>query len=176
MPDSDERIYEALYRSCYQPIARHIKRNSGTEADARDIFQDGVIVIWSKRGQGTLKLTASICTFLYAICRNLWRKKLEHEGKLQKVELQGDEQFPDDGESTEENERELTRRQQIVQECLSGLSEKCRTILKFFYFDRLSMGDIAIKMGFANEDVAKKTKYDCIQKLRRCVEEKYAQE
>ena len=60
--------------------------NSGTEDEARDIYQDALIVFWEKARKGDLVLTSKISTFIYSICLNLWRKELERKSRLSSEE------------------------------------------------------------------------------------------
>jgi DNA-directed RNA polymerase specialized sigma24 family protein len=62
---------------------------------------------------------------------------------------------------------------QVIQQCLKSLSETCRKILTLYYFDQLSMVDLAKEMGFANADTAKTKKYKCKNELDRLVKMQY---
>ena len=63
------------------------------------------------------------------------------------------------GDSPEEELREM------VEKLLGQVSERCREILKLYYFDNLSMVEIAERAGFDNENSAKTQKYKCMQRL-----------
>ncbi len=45
----------------------------------------------------------------------------------------------------------------------------------FYYFDGLSMQDIADKLGFANTNTAKTKKYKCKKKLDELVKSRYTE-
>ena len=69
----------------------------------------------------------------------------------------------------EENERA-----NLINNCLNELGDTCKRILYYFYYDELSMEDIAEKMGFANADTAKTKKYKCKKELDKLVKSKYS--
>ena len=48
------------------------RKNSGSEEDARDLFQEGLVVIFEKVSSGDLKLSSAFRTYFYAVCRNKW--------------------------------------------------------------------------------------------------------
>ena len=43
-------------------------------------------------------------------------------------------------------------REKIIAQCIEQLGETCKKVLMYYYFDELSMQDIADKLGFANTD------------------------
>lgn len=159
----NEKALEFLYKKHYRMIVKMIMRNSGTEDEAKDIFQDALIVFWEKVKSDKLVMTSKISTFLYSICQNLWRKELDRKGR-------------NSGEMIEKPtmiEWEKKERIEIIQKCLNSLGETCRRILMLYYFDKISMTDLAKEMGFANADTAKTKKYKCKLELDRMIKTTY---
>ena len=72
----DPAAVNQLYKRHFPGIVKMVTSNSGSEEDAQDLFQDAVMVIFEKARSNKLSLTSSLYTYLYAICRNLWLKKL----------------------------------------------------------------------------------------------------
>ena len=144
-------------------MARAIKSNSGTEEEAKDIYQEALIVFWQKVASGELVLTSKISTYLYSVCINLWRKELDRKSRTL--------------DSSEEMYEEINidRKEQIkiIREAVNRLGRTCRDILSYHYFDGLSMIDIAKKMGYANPETAKTKKYKCKKRLDNFIKSKY---
>ncbi|MFM8832834.1 MAG: RNA polymerase sigma factor, partial [Cytophagales bacterium] len=65
--------------------------------------------------------------------------------------------------------------EKIMAKCLEQLGETCRKVLTYYYFDEMSMQEIADKLGFANTDTAKTKKYKCKQKLDELVKAQYSE-
>ena len=147
----NEKAIEFLYKKHYRMIVKMIMKNSGTEDEAKDIFQDALIVFWEKVKSNKLVLTSKISTFLYSICQNLWRKELDRKARNSGEMIEQPTQI----------EWEKQERVQVIQQCLQSLGETCRRILMLYYFDKMSMTDLAKEMGFANADTAKTKKYKC---------------
>jgi RNA polymerase sigma factor (sigma-70 family) len=162
----DERALEELYTKYYRMMTKLVISNSGTEDEAKDIYQEALVVFWQKAVSGKLVLTSKISTYVYSICQNLWRKELDRKRRLTNEEKDGVEYSNYDQEE----------RARIIQECINDLGETCRNVLMFYYFDGLSMQDIADKLGFANTNTAKTKKYKCKKKLDELVKSRYSEE
>jgi RNA polymerase sigma factor (sigma-70 family) len=161
----DEKALEVIYQKYYRMMTKLVINNSGTEDEARDIYQDALIVFWQKATSGNLVLTSKISTYIYSICQNLWRKELERKKKLSN----------EDKDSSVTMDQESEEREKIVAMCLDQLGDTCKKVLMYYYFDDMSMQDIADKMGFANTDTAKTKKYKCKQKLDELVKAQYTE-
>ncbi len=159
----DEKVLEYLYKKYFKMMSNIVMKNNGTEDEAKDIFQDALIVFWQKVTSDSFVLTSRVSTFLYSVCNNLWLKELNRKSRF----------------STEENERaeviDYDRQERIdaINLCLSKLGDTCKSLLSYYYFDELSMVDIAEKMGFANADSVKSKKYKCKQELDKLVKMKF---
>jgi RNA polymerase sigma factor (sigma-70 family) len=161
----DERALDYLYKKNYKMMVNLIVKNNGSEDEAKDIYQDALIVFWQKTTSGELVMTSKISTYIYSVCQNLWRKELERKSRYSIEEA-------DRGESVDLVEKD--ERIKIVHQCLGQLGDSCRKILSYYYFDELSMNDIAEKMGFANADTAKTKKYKCKQELDKLIKSKFS--
>ena len=161
----DERALDHLYRKHYRMMARLITRNSGTEEEAKDIFQDALIIFWEKARTGKFELSSKISTFIYSVCQNLWHKELTR--KQRHVAQEHD--VADIAPESDHQERIA-----IVDRCMQQLKPDCRQILMYYYFDQLPMTEIAQKMEFANADSAKTKKYKCKQELDRLIKSQFS--
>ncbi len=159
----DEKILDFLYKKNYKMMVNLIIKNNGTEEEAKDIYQESLIVLWQKINNPEFVLTSKISTYLYSVCMNLWRKELDRKGKLSY----------DSVETGEIMDFDKQERMRIVNKCIDELGETCKKILMYYYFDNLSMNDIAEKLGFANADTAKTRKYKCKQELDKKIKSQY---
>ena len=75
---ADKAQVERLYDQCLPGIIRYIKMNKGSEEDAKDIFQDAVVVLYKKLKDMDIILTTSLQSYLLAISRNLWLTTLRN--------------------------------------------------------------------------------------------------
>ncbi len=161
----DEKALEFLYKKYYRMMTKLVISNSGTEDEARDVYQDALIVFWQKATSGNLVLTSKMSTFIYSICQNLWRKELDRKKRLSNEEK----------DSPVTLDTETAEREKIIAKCIDQLGDTCKKVLMYYYFEEMSMQDIADKLGFANTDTAKTKKYKCKKKLDELVKTQYSE-
>ena len=160
----EEKVLDYLYKKYYRMMVKIVVTNNGTEDEAKDVYQEALIVFWQKASSGNLVLTSKISTYLYSICLNQWRKELDRKTRLSHEEKDGEDyQRLEDEQSYE-----------IVIESISELGDPCKSILMYYYFDGLSMSDIAERMNFANTDTAKTKKYKCKKRLDTLIKKRYS--
>lgn len=156
------QILEHLYEKILPKISKYICKNSGTEDDAFDIFQDGVIIFYKYLITGRYREEFEISGFLYTVCKNLWINKVKHDKMVIRIEQNQD--TPDDYDNildfiiTKEREEEVRR-------LLLKLGETCRLLLEYVFFYQLSTKEICEKMGFSSADTLKTKKYKCKKRL-----------
>lgn len=159
----DERSLDYLYEKYYGMMTKLVMRNSGTEDEAKDVYQDALIVFWQKVKNDQLVLTSKISTYIYSICQNLWRKELDRKKRLSNEESDGSQIMDFDKKE----------RIEIINKSVQQLGDTCRKVLSYYYFDNMSMTEIAEKLGFANADTAKTKKYKCKKELDNMIKSRY---
>ena len=145
-------------------MTRIVLSNNGTEEEAKDVYQEALLALWQKAARGELVLTSKTSTYLYSICLNQWRKELDRKSRLSSEEIDGEDY----------QQHEAKERLKIVKDCIEQLGDVCKSVLTYYYFDGLSMQDIAKKMKFANTDTAKTKKYKCKKKLDSLIKTRYS--
>lgn len=164
MSRGDESALDYLYRKHYRMMTGVIIKNNGTEQEAKDIYQDALIVLWQKAVSHQLVLTAKISTYLYSVCLNLWRKELDRKSRLVYEEKETGSSFEDDSQE----------KSAIIHQCIAQLGDTYKKLLTYYYFDDMSMQDIAGKLGFANIDTVKTKKYKCKKRLDSLIKTRYS--
>lgn len=161
----DDRALAYLYKLHFPMISHFILSNSGTDDEAKDIYQEGVIVFYEKVKADTLELTCQIKTYLYSVCRRLWLKRLAEKGRFAN-KVNDPENYltlEDDIPQQEENEKRFG----VMDEALNQLGEPCKTLLEDYYIRMQNMQDITDRFGYTNTDTAKNQKYKCLQRLKK---------
>jgi len=77
LAQNDRLAIETLYRQHYKMVQALIINNQGTIDDARDIFQETMIVLYEKAKSGNFELNCQIKTYVYSVSRRLWLKRLQ---------------------------------------------------------------------------------------------------
>jgi len=162
---NDKKAVETIYRENYSTIQSFIVKNNGYPDDARDIFQEAMIVLYEKVCTGSFELTCQIKTYLYSVCRRLWLKRLQQM-----------QRYNSSAESIEEVvsvEEELNVHEKrntdliVMESALGKIGEPCKSLLEAYYLQKKSMPEIAEFFGYTNADNAKTQKYKCLVRLKK---------
>lgn len=156
-----------IYAHHYNLIKQFILKNSGTPEAAADIFQDGLIILFNKSKDAKFRLSAALSTYLYAVCRNLWRQRLRVKNK--EVDLEDVAPFVADEQESNLESIIRTERSDLIADLLEQMGGDCKKMLLYFYFDRLSIKEIMDKMNISGVAVAKNKKSNCMKRLRKLV-------
>ena len=162
---SDRKAIETIYRENYNMIQSLIVNNNGSADDARDIFQEAMIVLYEKVRSGSFELNCLIKTYVYSVSRRLWLKRLQQMNHYSPVADNLQETIPVE-EEIEENER-INYEFQAMDRAISSLGEPCKSLLEAYYLDRRNMLEIAQSFGYTNADNAKNQKYKCLMRLKK---------
>jgi len=163
----DSRIISKMYKLFFPSVAYMITNNSGTQEEARDIFQEAVMVLYDKITHQNFELNCKLNTFLYAVSRRLWLKQLSRRGHTSNTTDISDFEDILKVEDDIQQHQELENKFEQMEEAMNQLGEPCKTLLQDFYICNLSMQDITEKFGYTNSDNAKTQKYKCLQRLKK---------
>ena len=162
---SDRKAIETIYRENYNMIQSLIINNNGSADDARDIFQEAMIVLYEKVRSGTFELNCLIKTYVYSVSRRLWLKRLQQMNYYSPVTDNLQETVPVE-EELEENER-INTEFQAMDKAINSLGEPCKSLLEAYYLEKKNMQEIALSFGYTNADNAKNQKYKCLMRLKK---------
>jgi len=148
-----EKAFRYLYR-LYPKIERMVLSYGGQKADALDVFQEALIVVYTNLKKEEFRLTCSFYTYLYAVSRYLW-KDANKRKEPPATEIA-------DWEEVLDQEQQF----QLAEKAFASLGERCRDLLTLFYQEGLPFKKIATRLGFASDKVAKNQKYKCLSKAK----------
>lgn len=160
---NDAKILDHFYKENFLLIRHLVITNSGSEDDAKDIFQEAMVILFRKLKTQNIVFTSSLSTYLYSIARLIWLKELHRKSKhhvdftdtLDEYIIQ-DLELPD---IIERNERYKLYREKFEQ-----LSEDCKTILRMF-LNNIPIREITLSMGYSSEQHTKNRRYRCKKTL-----------
>lgn len=162
---SDKKAVETIYKDNFNTIQALILNNNGSSDDARDIFQESIIVLYEKAKSGSFELNCQIKTFLYSVSRRLWLKRLQQQNRFSSP---GDSMEPvvPVEEDLEEHERRNAEFD-MMEKAISHLGEPCKSLIEAYYLQKQNMQAIAANFGYTNADNAKNQKYKCLMRLKK---------
>ncbi len=162
---SDKKAVETIYRENFNMIQSLIINNSGSADDAKDIFQEAMIVLYEKVRSGTFELNCQIRTYVYSVCRRLWLKRLQQPTRYSPeiADIESTVPVEDEIEDHEKRNAEF----EMMDKAIDSLGEPCRSLLEAYYLQKKSMQEIAAGFGYTNADNAKTQKYKCLMRLKK---------
>ena len=164
--NSQDFLVKSLYK-CRKDIYAWVKSNSGSRQDAEDVLQESILIYLKLWETGRLYNTENPKSLLLVISKRYWlgliRKRKNTYISLESIDLTDD--LISDIDSAIDNENKM----KASELALNQLGEKCRALLKLFYYDKLNLTEIAGKLGFRNEHVARSMKFKCLEKARHLV-------
>jgi RNA polymerase sigma factor (sigma-70 family) len=142
------------------------KMNGSTD-DAYDVFQDSMTILYEKAKTNNLHLTCQLSTYLTAIARHMWLKKLSKR-KQQSFSVLYDNMDEDVAVDDDLSKFfEFEQHANKLTQSLTQLGEPCKSLIESFYMHDKSMQDIVEIYQYTNTDNAKTQKYKCLNRLRK---------
>ncbi len=157
----NQEALRELYKG-FPSVDQFIRQHGGTKEDARDIFQESLLIFYRNAQKEDFTLSCAASTYLFSIAKYLWKDQLRKNnrtGSFNQVEIAADS--PD---FTEEDAQH-----KAMDEVLSQLGEKCNEILTLFYYQKKTMEEIAQALDYKNVDTAKVQKYKCLERAKSMV-------
>lgn len=153
-----------LYQEVFPMLARFVNKRGGSLDQAKDIFHDALVIWYEKSEGGNDDFVSSDKAYIYGIGRHLWFRDFTVDNKLKG--------FDDSMENDFVDSTELQPSNSGLMALLEKSGKKCMDLLKSFYYDKLSMSQLAAGFGFRSERSATVQKYKCLEKVRDTVKEK----
>ena len=166
-PQQREKNFEHLYEEIFPVVADIVSKQGGSFHDAKDIFQDALIIFYEKNVSGELNVRLSDEAYIVGIAKHLWNKKFKSKHRLLSLDsLEKEITLPQDY-----FEIETTKTNRLLR-LLEVAGKKCIELLRSIYYDKLSMNEVSQVHGFSNAHSASVQKYKCIEKIKVIVEQK----
>lgn len=159
--ENNTRVIQDLNNECFPMVERMVINSGGDHEQAKDVYQEGWIIIWKKLSIGELELTCKFSTFIYAICKRLWLQ--EKKKKFSRMS-----QIPAAIDIVEESEpvffKDDDRARKLMRKHFNELSKDCQRIL-IMHFNETPIEEIQKIMNYQNTHYTMDRKYRCKKSL-----------
>ncbi|MBB6502604.1 RNA polymerase sigma factor [Pedobacter cryoconitis] len=163
-PNDREALLMSLYQDAFPLVASHVKKMGGSFDEAKDIFQDALIIYYEKVQHTGKTLQCTEKAYLFGIAKFLWNKRYKVTSKQFSLDLNNDL----DAVDSVYEEISLSRLIHLLQTA----GQKCMQLLSAFYYERLNMESLAERFGFSGPRSATVQKFKCLEKIKETVKEK----
>jgi DNA-directed RNA polymerase specialized sigma24 family protein len=159
------KLFEDLYREAFPKVAAFVSSRSGSFQDAKDIFQDSLVIFYEKVTHEQFEIHLSEAAYVTGIAKHLWLRKFKREaGHVSLEDAECAITIPEDYNPAFETGKLMS--------FLERTGKKCMELLKAFYYDRQSMEEITHGFGYRTSHSATVQKFKCLEKMRETVKEK----
>ena len=158
-PVARERFFMGLYEAAFPAVGKFVSSRGGTFQDAKDIFQDALVIFYEKTQEGNLSVEVSDEAYVLGIAKHLWVRKFNHD----KSTVSLDEAFalPDNYFPTVESGKLVS--------FLARAGRRCMELLQAFYYEKRSADQIRDTFGYGSAHSATVQKFKCLEKIRDMV-------
>jgi len=166
----DKNIIYEFYENEFSKVAFMILTNNGSIEDAKDIFQDALVILMDKFTWGKLDLSGcKLGTYVYSISRNLWFEQLRKRKK--ENEFADIEKYTSVSISVDYYEEEPDL-YELVSKAIESLGDPCKELLELYYFENHPWETVASLMGYSTAASARNQKYKCLERIREQINRK----
>jgi len=158
-----------FYNNLYDKINNYIQKNSGSKEEADDVFQESLIALDKLAKQDKLPEQINLDAYFFTICKNTWFKELKKKKRTTNLEIHHKNISEEHTEETKLLQRE---RNELLDQLILKLGDKCYQVLRYFYYEKRKMKEIAMSLSLTNEQAAKDKKASCMKNLRTLIKDK----
>jgi RNA polymerase sigma factor (sigma-70 family) len=155
----DNEALEYLYGSLLPKVKKHICNNSGSLEDAYDVFQDSVMAMYSLIIASKFDNEKyTVHGFLFTMCKHRWINLVKKRASTQHREQNVEKEILD---SSALDHIINVEKKTAMDQLFNSLGDKCTEILTMFYYYKMSIKEIAEKLGGMSEDAVKVKSHRC---------------
>ncbi|HEY5823212.1 MAG TPA: sigma-70 family RNA polymerase sigma factor [Cyclobacteriaceae bacterium] len=166
-PQEREKVFGHLYEEVFPVVTALVHKQGGSLQDAKDIFQDALVIFYEKSVSGTLSIHLSDEAYLVGIVKHLWIRKFKADLKFISLDhFEKEITLPEDVNHSSNNR---------LLHLLEVTGKKCLELLKSIYYDKQSMDEVSKTFGFSGAHSVSAQKYKCIEKIKDTVKQKSLQ-
>ena len=158
--------YKAIYTSCFPMVRSMVQKNAGNMDDARDIFQESILVLFQNSSKEKFQLNVGTCTYMYSIARNKWLKHIRDHRRM--VGLDDSHDVNDEKPLYEDDEQK--QKQRLLIKHIANLGERCQLIIKYF-FEGMPGEQAAKELEFSSYEYYRVAKNRCIENLKKLMQQ-----
>lgn len=167
--EAREQRLLSLYQDAFPLVARYISRMGGSFEEAKDLFQDALVIYYEKTQRGDVALRHTEKSYLFGIARFLWNKRYQENNNRISLDQFGAD-FEESLNLSDSGYEEVSAPRLL--RLLQTAGQKCMELLSAFYYERMDMKEMAERFGFSSPRSATVQKFKCLEKVKETVKEK----
>ena len=169
----NNQAFGTLYKNYFALVSRFVTTNNGTNHDAEDIFQDTMMALVAKLRNDDFVLEASVKTYIMAIAKNLWFKKLRDNKRETEFTDTHDNKFYEEISLAIEEEKSYWDK---LQNYIHKISAHCKGLIHNMFFKNKPIEQIRQDYGYSTIHNAQNQKHKCVEQIRKVKEQEEKKE
>jgi|DewCreStandDraft_4_1066084.scaffolds.fasta_scaffold92582_2 RNA polymerase sigma factor (sigma-70 family) len=157
----DYTVLSHIYERNYRIIENLVLSNGGTKDEAADVFQESMLIVYNKIRDNQLTLTAYFDTYLYGVCKLVWKALLRKKNSYIPAEQVSERVMSDEDVQWNMVQNE---KHQLVWHYFSKLTADCQKVIRLF-FEGKSIREITEIMHYSSEQHTKNRRLRCKERL-----------
>lgn len=163
-PKKRAQAIQHLYTHDFPKIRTFICKNSGTESDAEDAFQEGLVIFYENVCRGKFNGNSKVETYLFAVCKNIWLQELRKQHRGGDLS-DGLELIVNPDDSVDLNDL-------LLAQVFDELKEDCQKVLIEYYYRNKGISELRELLNMASDQVVKNKKGRCLKYLLNLMKRK----
>lgn len=167
-----ESAFKKVYEDNRELFLNFAKRYSLADEEVLDAYQDAYVALYENIQNGKLvTLNSSLSTYIISIGKYKIMERLRKRNKHINNELLLNriEEVVAEIEEFDIDSEQLSPEQKLLRMYFGKLGEKCKQILKLFYYQRYNIKEIMTEGNYNSENVVKSQKSRCLKTLKEAI-------
>lgn len=156
--ENKKDVLSFLYEYNFESLNKIIIKQGGTRKDSEDVFHDALMILFLKIKNGELKLTSSLHTYLQAIARNFWKRRVE-AGLHKSILIDETFSILNEELNLEEEFKQIERRKLYLRH-MTELPDDCQRLIKLIV-QGLTLQEITDVMNYNSIEFTKTKRFRC---------------
>jgi RNA polymerase sigma factor (sigma-70 family) len=164
-------IFRYLYKTYGSRIITHVRKNSGSDDDAREMVQVTMLNLWQAVRDGRYREEGKLDQYIYQLSANAWLEELRRRRNRPQSSLdnmKGDAMFFDDSEESRQEALLKEQRLTAMQDALDRMEEPCKSIIQLYHLQDVALQEVAQRMNYDYNNLRKRI-FDCRGKLKKMI-------
>lgn len=161
--NGDRKVLEQLYVNWKADFIAFGLKYSHDQEDVLDIYQDAVIELSRRFEQGLKLEKGSVKTYLFGIGKFLLFKRVKKLSVYTSSDVSSQEEW------VEVEEEISTIEQKKMEQGYQQLGEKCKEILRLYYYRNLTINEIVERGHYKDANTVKSQKSRCMKQLKELI-------
>ena len=157
------KVFSKIYSDYFPAVQKFVLINSGNNSDAQDLFQETSIILLKKLEEDNFILTAKLKTYLMAIAKNLWLKKIRDQKEFSGAPERYLNEIYEDLDLYIEKEKSNLEKLFYL---MGKVSKHFNRLINDIFFKAIPIEEIQQNYGYTSKHNAQNQKHKCIKQIK----------